>query len=186
MQVLLHEGTSSIFGGAESNCLVRAELFFLMESSDRLHTIISWEGYELYVALTLDVGTGGDDRSLCVIGNRSRSDWCEARVVLFLRVHSDVSLFPYCTQWRIAVPLLHTVTYRCSLAAHSDVSLFPCCTQWRITFGISTLADDDTTLPWNVGFLLPRDAVSNPRRTEFWATPLRKPQYKTLLDVILN
>ena len=32
-------------------------------------------------------------------------------------------------QWRIAVPLLHAVTYRISLTAHSNVSQFPYCAQ---------------------------------------------------------
>ena len=34
-------------------------------------------------------------------------------------------------QWRIAVHLLHAVTYRNSLTAHSDVSRFFYCTQWH-------------------------------------------------------
>jgi hypothetical protein len=59
MQVLLHEGTSSVFGGAENTRLVNGELFFLMESFDRLYTIISWAGYELYVAVTCRCGGGG-------------------------------------------------------------------------------------------------------------------------------
>jgi hypothetical protein len=32
--------------------------FFLVESFDRLHTIISWAGYELYVAVTCRCGEG--------------------------------------------------------------------------------------------------------------------------------
>jgi hypothetical protein len=58
MQVLLHEGTSSVFGGAENTRLVNGELFFLVESFDRLHTIISRAGYELYVAVTCRCGEG--------------------------------------------------------------------------------------------------------------------------------
>lgn len=59
IKVLLREGTSSFFGRIENNRLVNGELYFLMESFDRVHTIVSWAGYELYVAVTCRCGRGG-------------------------------------------------------------------------------------------------------------------------------
>ena len=122
MQILLHEGTSSVFGGAKNTRLINGDLFFQMESSDRLHTIISWAGYELYVAVTCRCG-----------GGRGMIDHSVLSVTAFW-----VSNVKYShavlegAWWRIAVPLLYAVTYRNSLAAHSDVSRFLYYTQWII------------------------------------------------------
>jgi hypothetical protein len=93
-----------------------------MESFDRLHTSISRAGCELYVAITSRCwgGRGMIDPSVLSVTAVRVTNVKQSHVLL------------ESSQWRIAVPLLHTVTYRCSFTAHTDISLFPYCTHWHI------------------------------------------------------